>query len=59
MRERYYKADKTHKRAVTGTGLGLSIVRSVIELHGGEYGVASAPGEGSVFWFSLKIDGNK
>lgn len=52
--ERYYKVDKKHKRAVTGTGLGLSIVKSIIELHEGEYGVSSKVNEGSVFWFSLK-----
>jgi signal transduction histidine kinase len=53
--ERYYKVDKTHKRAVTGTGLGLSIVRSIIDMHGGSYGVTSKLNEGSIFWFSLKI----
>ena len=52
--DRYYKVDKTHKRAVTGTGLGLSIVKKVIELHGGTYGVSSQPGKGSTFWFTLK-----
>lgn len=51
--ERYYKVDKEHKRAAVGTGLGLSIVRNVIDLHGGEYGVVSAEGSGSTFWFSL------
>ena len=54
--DRYYKVDKTHKRAVTGTGLGLSIVKKVIELHGGEYGVQSQVGMGSTFWFSLKMN---
>lgn len=54
--ERYYKVDKTHKRAITGTGLGLSIVKKVIDLHGGKYGVFSKIGKGSTFWFSLKID---
>ena len=52
--DRYYKADKKHKRAVTGTGLGLSIVKKVIDLHGGECGVSSDAGNGSTFWFSLK-----
>ena len=52
--ERYYKVDKKHKRAVTGTGLGLSIVKSIIELHQGEYGVSSQVNEVIVFWFSLK-----
>ena len=53
--DRYFKIDKTHKRAVTGTGLGLSIVKKVIELHNGKYGVESKCGKGSTFWFSLKI----
>lgn len=53
--ERYYKVDKTHKRPVTGTGLGLSIVKSILEMHAGGVGVSSAPGKGSIFWFSLKI----
>lgn len=53
--DRYYKGDKTHKRAVTGTGLGLSIVKSIIDMHGGTYGVSSKINEGSVFWFSLKL----
>ncbi|KNZ41934.1 sensor histidine kinase [Acetobacterium bakii] len=53
--ERYYMVDKTHKRAVTGTGLGLSIVKSIIDMHGGRYGVSSKISEGSIFWFDLKI----
>lgn len=54
--DRYYKVDKTHKRSVAGTGLGLSIVKSIVQLHGGEYGVISQPGAGSTFWFRLKLD---
>ncbi len=53
--DRYYKVDKTHKRAVTGTGLGLSIVKSILDMHHGDYGVTSQINEGSVFWFTLKI----
>lgn len=52
--DRYYKVDKTHKRALSGTGLGLSIVKNILELHGAEYGVKSEPQQGSVFWFSLE-----
>lgn len=36
-----------------GHGLGLSIVRRISEKMGGEVGVASAPGQGSAFWFTL------
>lgn len=53
--DRYYKADRKHKRAVTGTGLGLSIVKKVMQMHGGDCGVESAVGKGSTFWFSLKL----
>lgn len=56
--DRYYKTDKTHRRAIIGTGLGLSIVKKIIEMHGGNYGVESEFGKGSIFWFSLKISKN-
>ncbi len=52
---RYYRVDKEHKRAVMGTGLGLSIVKEVLESHGAAYGVDSAVGVGSIFWFELPL----
>lgn len=52
--ERYYKVDKTHKRAVMGTGLGLSIVKNILELHKANYGVISMVNQGSTFWFELE-----
>ena len=53
--ERYYKVDKEHKSSVIGTGLGLSIVKNILDLHSAKYGVKSVVGEGSIFWFELKI----
>lgn len=53
--ERYYKADRNHKRAVVGTGLGLSIARNILDMHNAEYGVESEIGKGSIFWFQIKI----
>ena len=52
--ERYYKVDKTHKRATVGTGLGLSIVKTILDAHEARYGVTSNIGEGSTFWFEIK-----
>lgn len=54
--ERYYKVDKTHKRAVMGTGLGLSIVKNILKLHDVRFGVISELGKGTCFWFELKIN---
>jgi signal transduction histidine kinase len=53
--DRYYKVDKIHRRAMVGTGLGLSIVKEILELHYASYGVESALGHGSVFWFALPL----
>ena len=57
--DRYYKVDKTHKRAAIGSGLGLSIVKTILDIHSVKYGVISSGGHGSIFWFELKIVSNK
>ena len=54
--DRYYKVDRVHKRATVGTGLGLSIVKGILECHRATYGVESAQGVGSCFWFSLPAE---
>ncbi len=47
--KRFYQADTAQSRSGEGTGVGLSLVRNLVELHGGEVELQSAPGKGSCF----------
>lgn len=42
-------------RTNAGTGLGLALVRSLTELHGGSFDIASEPGEGTTVCIALPL----
>ena len=50
--DRFYRADRS-RTPRGGSGLGLAIAKSFVEAMGGTIGVASSPGQGSRFWFTL------
>jgi two-component system phosphate regulon sensor histidine kinase PhoR len=50
---KYERVGGTAAARIEGTGLGLVIVKEIIEAHGGEVGVRSREGQGSIFWFKL------
>ncbi len=52
--EKFYRG-RNHRLQVQGTGMGLAIAKAIVEAHGGEIGVTSQPGHGSVFYFTLPL----
>jgi signal transduction histidine kinase len=53
--EKFYRVGKSDTQGRRGSGVGLALVRHVVEAHGGQVTVESAPGQGSRFTLRLPL----
>ena len=56
--EKFYRG-RDQRYSVEGTGMGLPIAKAIVEAHGGAISLTSQSGHGSVFTFTLPVDGGR
>jgi two-component system sensor histidine kinase KdpD len=52
--DKFYRG-RDQRLRVQGTGMGLAIAKAIVEAHGGQIGLTSQLGHGSVFYFTLPL----
>ncbi|TCP93384.1 two-component system phosphate regulon sensor histidine kinase PhoR [Cricetibacter osteomyelitidis] len=56
LTERFYRVDESRSNKTGGSGLGLAIVKHALEHHGSKLNIESEIGQGSRFWFEIKLE---
>ena len=54
----FMQVQNDYTRRYDGTGLGLALVKGLVALHGGDFGIESVEGRGTVITVALPLDGN-
>lgn len=53
--ERFFQSDAGSRLHASGSGIGLALTKELTQLHGGNIGAESKPGQGSVFFIELPV----